>query len=191
MSDITLSRRDLVRIALSVTATGLSAEAAQHVHNAATSESKDTGTYTPKVFNQQEYRTLDALAELIIPGAREGGAKEFIDLLSSGNAELAAIYTGGLSWLDLEMKARFGKPFADAAPEQQTQLLDLIAYKKNDSPALGPGIVFFDWARNMVVDAYYTSRVGIESLGYKGNKGMTEFKIPAEAMDYALKRFQG
>jgi len=40
----------------------------------------------------------------------------------------------------------------------------------------------------MTVDAYYTSAAGVEELGYLGNKGMTEFKVPQMAIDYALTR---
>jgi gluconate 2-dehydrogenase gamma chain len=66
-------------------------------------------------------------------------------------------------------------------------MLDLIAYRKN-AEELGPGVRFFDWARMMVVDAFYTSKAGIKDVGYLGNKGMTKFEIPREAIDYALKR---
>jgi hypothetical protein len=40
----------------------------------------------------------------------------------------------------------------------------------------------------MSVDAYYTSAAGIKELGYLGNRGMSEFKVPQEAVDYAMKR---
>jgi hypothetical protein len=40
----------------------------------------------------------------------------------------------------------------------------------------------------MSADAYYTSKEGIAELGYKGNVGMTDFKIPAEAIAYAMER---
>lgn len=184
-----VSRRDLLRnVALSATLGGLTAEAAQHVHHIAAQEAQQQGEYKPKVFADHEWRSLDVLAELICPSARKGGAKEFIDLLASANDELAAIYTGGLAWLDREMERRHGSPFAEATTEQQTALLDLIAYRKNDSAELGPGVRFFAWARKMVIDAYYTSKAGIEELGYKGNVGMTEFQVPQEAIDYALKR---
>jgi gluconate 2-dehydrogenase gamma chain len=190
MSDELFSRRDLVRtIALSTTLGGLTAEAAQHVHQTAEAERKTSGgVYKPKCFNEHEYRTLGMLTELIVPGAEKGGAREFIDLLASQNDELAAIYTGGIAWLDREMERRYSAKFADAKPNQQTALLDLIAYRKNDSPELGPGIRFFDWVRKMTVDAYYTSKAGIEELGFQGNVGMSEFRVPAEALQYALKR---
>ena len=78
--------------------------------------------------------------------------------------------------------------FVGAAPQQQTTLLDLIAYRKNESPATGPGIKFFEWARRMVVDAYYTSPVGIKAIGYMGNTAVAKFEVPQEAIDYAMKR---
>jgi len=59
------------------------------------------------------------------------------------------------------MQKRYQSTFVDAKPEQQTTMLDLIAWKKNQSAELGPGIAFFRWARNVVVDAYYTSPVGL------------------------------
>jgi hypothetical protein len=86
------------------------------------------------------------------------------------------------------MTKRYGASFLAARPEQQTAMLDLIAYRKNNSPELGPGIQFFVWARNMTVDAFYTSKAGMDDLGYMGNSAMSEFHVPAEAIDYAVKR---
>jgi len=98
------------------------------------------------------------------------------------------IYTGGIAWVDRAMEKRYGKDFVSSSADQQTALLDLIAYRKNDSAELGPGIVFFDWARKMVVDAFYTSAVGVKDVGYMGNKGQAEFKVSREAIDYVVKR---
>ena len=197
MSEI--SRRELVQIAIGVVAAGGAIEplAAQHVHDAAAEEkAAKNGVYKPKAFTGHEYTTLLRLAQLIVPAddvspsALESGAGEFIDLLCSNNLELSATYTGGMAWLDNQMQRRYGADFLNAKPEQQTARLDLIAYRKNalSSPELGPGIQFFDWARMMVVDAFYTSRAGVKDVGYMGNKGMAKFEIPQEAIDYALKR---
>ncbi len=195
MSDV--SRRDLLRnVALSVTAAGaLTPAAAQHVHELAAEDKQASGgVYKPKAFTDHEYATIRRLCDLLFPadnhskGALDAGAPEFIDLLSSHNNEMAAIYTGGIGWLDHQMQQRYQKNFVDAAPDQQTAMLDLIAYRKNMSPELGPGIQFFDWIRKMTSDAYYTSRVGIDDLGYMGNKGMAKFQVPEEAIQYALKR---
>ncbi len=188
------SRRDLLQaIALSITAGPLSLEAAQHVHGLAM-QAKVAGVYKPKALNAHEYKTLTALADLIVPADERGpsasaaGSCEFIDLLASQNPELLAIYTGGIAWLDHSCQRLYSKDFVDSSPEQQTKLLDLIAYRKNESAVLGAGIRFFDWARRMVVDAYYTSPAGIRAIGYMGNTAVSKFEIPQEAIDYALKR---
>lgn len=194
MSD--LSRRDLLRnVALSAALGGLSAEAAQHVHNMAATESQQSGgVYKPKLFTAHEWKTLRRLCDLIFPadehskGALEAGAPEFLDLLSSANDEIAALYTGGIAWLDQAMQKRQHVNFVDAKPDEQTTLLDIIAYRKNSTPETAAGVKFFEWARKMTSDAYYTSKAGIADLGYVGNKGMAKFEVPAAAVDYALKR---
>ena len=190
-----LSRRELLQsIALSVTLGGLSPAAAQHVHSMAADERASTGAYKPKALNPHEYQTMEKLADLIIPpddkspGAVASGACEFIDLLASQNPRLLDIYTGGVGWLDRAMQRRYSTDFLSAKPNQQIALLDLIAYQKNESAELGPGINFFEWARHMVVDAYYTSAIGIKALGYMGNTAVSKFEIPQEAIDYAVKR---
>ncbi len=219
-----LSRRDMLRnIALAVTAVAggeLKLEAAQHVHQHATEEKKKTGSYTPKLFNEHEFKTLGRLAELIVPAdgvsgsARDAGAPEFIDLLCSQNQQLADIFTGGLGWLDAEMRQRDSANFVNARGEQQTVMLDLLVESERQererktkgltyeetshykgfedygflsSTDLGPGIVFFDWVRKMTVDAFYTSEIGVKDLGYKGNGAVAKFEVPQEIIDYAIK----
>jgi gluconate 2-dehydrogenase gamma chain len=188
MSSVT--RRDLFRTAATAAlAAPLSAQQAQHVHEqTAKQTAAGGGIYRPTALNAREFETLKTLCEMIVPGASNGGVAEFIDLLSSQNPEMAAIYTGGLAWLDHAMLREFNAPFVAAPTEQRTAMLDKISYRANGTPELAAGIRFFEWARLMTVDAYYTSAAGIKELGYLGNKGMSEFKVPEEAIDYALKR---
>jgi gluconate 2-dehydrogenase gamma chain len=186
---MSVSRRSvLARIAAAAMAGPLGLEAAQHVHEAAAAAATTAGgVYKPKALTQHEFDTLKTLCEIIVPGASKGGAAEFIDLLSSQNPEMSSIYTGGLAWLNEEMKRQYHADFL-AAAEQRTAMVEKIAYRKNRTAELAPGIKFFDWARRMTVDAYYTSAAGIKEVGYIGNRGMKEFKVPQEAIDYAVKR---
>jgi gluconate 2-dehydrogenase gamma chain len=202
MFDSDYSRRDLlVRIggALSLAAAGenvLPAQDAQHVHEAlAADKSALKGSFQPKALTAHEYATLEHLSGLIVPadehspGAIQAGAAAFIDFLCAASDEMLAIYTGGLAWLDDAMRRRAdGKDFLSAPASEQTALLDLIAWRKNQSPELNPGIQFFSWARRMVVDAYYTSPIGFKDLGYMGNRAMSSFSVPQEAVDYVMKR---
>jgi len=182
------TRRDLL---IAFTATGLLTPVlAQHVHEAVTEvKSLDPGqNYQPKCLTAHEYKTLRKLAETIVPGATDSGAAEFIDFLSSRNDKMAQIYTGGLGWMDETSKHRYGSDWLSASPANQIALVDLIAYKKNETPELLPGIRFFNWCRNMVLDAYYTSPVGMKEIGFMGNQVLSSFSVPDEALQYALKR---
>jgi hypothetical protein len=145
--------------------------------------------YAPKALTTHEYATLDHLAEWIIPGAHANGSAQFIDFLCHSTDDMKVIFTGGLAWLDDAMRKRAdGQDFLHASDSQKKALLDLIAFRENNSPELGPGIRFFDWARRLVVDAYYTSAQGIKEVGYIGNTGMAQFSVPQEAVDYVMQR---
>jgi hypothetical protein len=90
--------------------------------------------------------------------------------------------------MDDYMRRRHNADFLEAKPEDQTALLDRLAYRKNAAPEIATGEQFFVWARNMVVDAYYTSPAGVAEIGFMGNKVRSEFSVPKEAVEYALKR---
>ncbi|MEP7366837.1 MAG: gluconate 2-dehydrogenase subunit 3 family protein [Acidobacteriota bacterium] len=185
------SRRSMLRsFAVAALAGALSEEASAQVHQHVAEEKKAVagGVYKPKLFNAHEFETLAVLSDIIIPGARKAGAVEFIDLLASNNGEFAYPFTGGLLWLDDEFDRRFKTSFLKATGAQRTEVLELIAYRKNMSPALGPGIEFFDFARRMSSDAYFTSREGTAEIGFMGNKAIAEFKVPQEVIDFVNKR---
>jgi hypothetical protein len=195
MSEI--SRRDaLRRLALTFTATGLiDRVAADEVHHMASQAAAAAGgAYTAKTFTAAQYRTLERLTDLIIPvengapGAVASGAAAWIDMISSENDELKASYAKGFAWLDGAMKERGAADFISASPAQQTGLLDLIAYRRNASPELSPGIEFFTLVRRMTVDAFYTSEIGIKDIDYRGNSAMASYPSPTESIAYALKR---
>ena len=158
------------------------AEAAHHMIAAEKADAK-TGAYTPKFFDAHQYKTLQSLCETILPadaeagGAVEAGAAEFIDLLTSENEELQTTLGGGIKWLESTCTSRNGKPYLDCSAEQQKAILDQIAYRKNaeQDPTLVEPIEFFILLRNMTADGFFTSKIGIKYLGYKGNTFLTEF----------------
>ena len=201
-----VTRREVLRnFALALTAAGTGAfnlEAAKLVHAFTGEERAQSGTYTPKLFTVSEYRTVTRLAELIVPADERGGsavdagAPEFTDLLCSQNDELAVIFTGGLAWLDAEMRQRHASTFADATAAQQTAMLDALVEAEPDearSPTEGegreagdlqPGVAFFTWVRRMTVDAYYTSPLGIRDVGYEGNTSLSRYETPRNAVAF-------
>jgi hypothetical protein len=189
------SRRDLLA-KVAAGASIVAAADAQHVHeNVEQQKTAAKGPYKPKALTAHEYATLQKLSDFIIPaddhspGALAAGAADFIDFLCNASDEMKDIYTGGLMWVDEAMKDKYdGKRFLEATPEQQIAMLDLIAWRKNASPELNPGIEFFSFCRRMVADAYYSHPIGYKELGFMGNGAMSEFSVPKEAVEYALKR---
>jgi hypothetical protein len=158
-------------------------QAAEYAHHLIEDEKSTAPAYAPKYFDAQQYKTLQALCETIIPadadsgGAIEAGAPEFIDLLTSENTDYQKTLGDGLKWLDATCTTRFGKAYLDCAPSQQKEILDLIAYRKRaerDESLVQP-VEFFSFLRNFTADGFFTSKIGIKYLGYKGNTFLTEF----------------
>ena len=160
-------------------------EAAAYAHGIIQTEKANAkaGEYLPKFFSAHQYKTLQSMCESILPadadcgGAIEAGAPEFIDLLTSENPEFQLRLGGGLMWLDATCTDRFGNTYLDCTPQQQTEILDLIAYKKNaeTDEDLGHGVEFFSFLRSMTSDGFFTSEIGIKYLGYIGNTFLSEF----------------
>lgn len=192
MSDIT--RRDALKglAAAFATAGAIDHLAAADTHTLV-AQITAVGPYTPKALSAHEYQTLLKLTDFILPvegnrpGAVAAGVPGWIDTLLHVNADLKKRYTAGLGWIDQVMKARHHVDFLTAVPFQQTGLLDQIAYQKNRSPELTPGIDFFILLRRMTVDGFYTSPIGMPDI-YPGTMARTEFSIPREAMDYVINR---
>ena len=86
--------------------------------------------WSPKALTPTQARTLDVVAELIMPatdtpGAREAGVPEFVDRAVATfcrPADAAAI-RAGLDRMDAEARAEHGKAFAALTADQQTALL--------------------------------------------------------------------
>jgi hypothetical protein len=160
-------------------------EAAEYAHRMvrAARAAAEGQVYAPKFFSAHFYKTLQSLCGTIIPadqdskGALEAGAPEFIDLITSENKEYQVALGGGLMWLDNTCIDRYSKSYLDCPPEQQKEILDLIAYRKNakKDPSLGQGIEFFGFLRKLIADGFFTSEIGIEYLGYIGNTFVKEF----------------
>jgi gluconate 2-dehydrogenase gamma chain len=185
-----MSRRDMIKslgtgvVAGSMTRV-VSVQAAERAHALVETEmtSGSASGYQPKFFSVRQYKTLQALCDAIIPacdqtgGAMEAGAPQFIDLLTSENSEYQLKLGGGMMWLDSACLDRFGVSYIGCSADQHKQILDAIAYRKNAAadPRLSQGVAFFSLLRNLTADGFFTSKIGIQYLGYVGNTSLAEF----------------
>lgn len=143
--------------------------------NPAESQAKPNNSYKPQFFTSDEYEIVSRLSELIIPtdatpGAREAGVSEFIDFIVFSDPSLQYRFRYGVRWIDAHSRYLFGRRFPEITPEQQTEMLAHLAYKDRHRAGEEDGRNFFQLIREYTVIGFYTSRVGLEEIGYPGLK---------------------
>jgi len=140
-------------------------------------------------FNPHEIDSLTTLANLILPPDEKGsiteaGVPEFIEFMAKDYPPFQPTLRGGLMWLDHKSNSLFNAEFKSATELQQKQILDSIAYPNVDVPeAKRPlEVQFFSIVRNLTLTGYYTSKVGIADLGYKGNQPNVWDGVPDDVL---------
>ena len=140
----------------------------------------------PLVLTDAEMKTVKVLGDIIIPADENGpeasavGVPEFINEWVSAPYEQQqgdlVLLRKGLVWLDAESQKRFGKNYAEAAPDQQIAILDDIV--KEGTDARKQAYSFFKMFRDRVAGGYYSTPVGWKAIGYVGNVPMAEYPGP-------------
>jgi gluconate 2-dehydrogenase gamma chain len=179
-----VSRRELFQIAGSAPAmAAATAGAAQAQTHAA-----QAGAYQRKVFDERDWQTVRVLCDLIVPAdersgsATQAGVPEFIDDWldfrkdQDGHDDLTAQILGGLAWLDRESSQLSGRDFARAAAGQQKQILDRIAWPERCAAEDSRWAAFFTKFRDLTLNGFYSSKMGIADLPYLGNTAVAEWK---------------
>lgn len=144
-----------------------------------------------QLFNEHEMETIAVLSTVILPpkephgGPIEAEVPDFIEFIGKDMPQMQNTLLGGLMWLDHKSNTEFGAEFKSATLEQQKQILDTICYQDMDKPLDDQPleIQFFALMRNLVVTGYYTSKVGIADLGYKGNSPNVWDGVPQDVLD--------
>lgn len=182
-----VSRRDALKgIAVGVGASlpvlNSNALAQEHQHGQAAAKAPTAKAAAPKFFNADQIALIGTISELIIPtddnspGALAAEVPAFIDLMvSESPAETKKQWTDGLAAVDKMSQSKNGAAFNKASKEQQIALLTEIS--KNEMKPSTAEEKFFKAIKNMTIDGYYTSKIGIhQELKYKGNTYLKEFK---------------
>jgi hypothetical protein len=144
--------------------------------------------YALRFLTPREYATVVALSDLILPrdarspSASEAGAPEFIDYIVAEQPARQTAMRGGLVWLDSECRQRFDKAFVDCTDAGRRQVADDVAWPARARPEMRHGVAFFNAVRDLVATGFWSSRVGVEDLGYLGNRPVAEFAVPAEIL---------
>lgn len=170
--------------------------ACSHDTSQSPSSTSPRSSYAPLFLSAQQYRMVEHLAEMIIPeddtpGAKQAGVAEFIDFMLASRVPVSgsrdvrstadAIEAGndaqvrfisGLNWMNMRSHSDFGHDFTDCTAEQQNGMLEGLAYQNKFKPNTETGRAFFQMMRDYTVVGYYTTKIGLESIGYPGLRGI-------------------
>jgi len=143
-----------------------------------------------QLFNEHEMETIAALSVVILPpkaphgGPIEAGVPDLVEFMGKDIPSMAPTLLGGLMWLDHKSNTEFGTEFKSATLEQKKQICDEICWHDPEVPLTQQalGIQFFALMRNLTVTGYYTSKVGIADLGYKGNSPNVWDGVPEDVL---------
>ena len=120
-----------------------------------------TPGWTPVALTPDQARTLDVVAELIVPatdtpGARAVGVPQFIDrwVRDWCSPAQGKLLRSGLDQLDADARTANGAGFADLSPAQQTALLTRY------DTAGDPQRPFFGLVKELTTIGYFTSKPG-------------------------------
>lgn len=178
-----MNRRDLFRAALvtiGAAAGAGSANALQFPPGFDASKELERPDWKPVFLDNHQNETLIAVSDLIIPATDTPGAKaafvnRFLDLLMSAEtAETQRAFVAALSYIDGVSLDQFKAAFVYLSPEQQTGLLNLLAYPHTEEtwgeveePFAGHD--HFEKLKTWISGAYYSSPIGLKELGWDGS----------------------
>ncbi len=141
-----------------------------------------------KFFNDHEMATITVLADIIIPkDAKSGSASDakvpdFIEFIVKDMPEHQIPMRGGLRWLDMQSLNRYNQPFVALSNADQLEIVTAIAYPNKARPEMQQGVAFFNRMRDLTATGFFTSKMGIEDLGYVGNSPNVWNGVPEEIL---------
>jgi len=136
--------------------------------------------WKPKFLDEHQNETLILLSDLIIPATDTPGAKDalvnrYIDLvLAAEKPEAQKTFLNSLSFLDGEAMRRYKTAFRYLKREDQDDLLHGLAYPKavsgwtREAASTDPGHTHFEFLKQRIAAAYYSSQIGEKELGWDG-----------------------
>lgn len=149
---------------------------------------RDRKLHEETFFNEHELSTIAVLCDIILPkntsygSATDAGVHEFIEFIAKDMTYQQTPLRGGIMWLDNYSNKLYQKEFVACSEKEQLGICDQIAFPGKTAPELSQGEKFFSTMRNLTMTGYFTSKVGIEDLGYKGNTPNVWDGIPEDVL---------
>ena len=123
--------------------------------------------YTAAFLDDHQSKTLEAVAEAIVPGSTAARVAPFLDqLLAVESAANQRAFLGALGAFDMAAINKHGTAWIGITPSEQDALLrEASTADANTSAMRGHFQNLKDW----IAGAYYSSETGMRELGWNGN----------------------
>jgi hypothetical protein len=132
-----------------------------------------------RALKDEEVQTLEAIGEVLLPGARDGGIAHFVDHQVSVNPDdcllmarianvkppFVNIYRAALAGLDKACTSTFGKRFVELSAPDQRKAVDALRQAKLESWSGPPQPFVYFLLRQDAVDVVYGTVEGFQKLG--------------------------
>jgi hypothetical protein len=132
--------------------------------------------------------TTAALCDLIIPADEHSPAASAVGVVDFIDEWISAPYPAqradrdivlpGLLWIEAEAVRRFGKAFPALSETQKSAIADNICSAADAKPAFASAAKFFAKFRDLTAGGFYTTPVGMNDIGYRGNVPLEKFDGP-------------
>ena len=150
----------------------------------------DNRLFSRKCFSDNEMKTIKEVCNLILPpnefgSIEEAEVPELIEFMAKDIPSYETPIKKGLLNLDQISKSMYQKSFVECDKNQQKFFLDDMAYPDLElsNSDQKDEVQWCSLMRNLTMTGYYTSRVGIEELGYKGNTPNIWDGVPQDVLD--------
>jgi len=140
-------------------------------------------------FTEDEMATIAILCDIILPANADFGSATdaevpaFIEFMSKDLPAHQLPLRGGIMWLNNRSLRDFGKVFKDLTADQQISIVDEIAYPDPDAEVQNTGVLFFNRMRDLTLSGYYTTKMGIDDLGFVGNRPNVWDGVPDDVLE--------
>jgi hypothetical protein len=122
--------------------------------------------YTPQFLDAHQLKTLESLAEAIVPGSTAAKVAPFIDqLLAVESIANQRAFLGALGAFDMASIRKAGKAWTALAAAEQDAVLREASTAPESAVIRGQFQNLKDW----IAGAFYSSEPGMRELGWDGN----------------------
>lgn len=126
-----------------------------------------------KVFGSETQKSMEALAETLLPGSKELGIKDMLMNYMAKNPGPAGFFDAGFWNLDTISKTRFKKPFYRLTSDEERK--EIIEHVRSRNSR------FFRGFRSLVIEFYYSHPEVWKRLSYNGPpqpRGFMDYSLP-------------